>query len=337
MGLSGYVAGGAQDALTEALERRMREQIRQQQEQQQAAQLALQQQQQQAQQENQRRTIDLADLRRRDDNNRQGLELMQQDKAQMDTDAIMGSLSPEQRRMVDLRRVGIEPPKPPTRQAVTVPGANGRPMRRLVSEDELAAGVEEYREPKAALAREKPSYIQVTGPDGTMQMLTAEEIRAKGGVPTTKGNAPDPQKAREVLEKIVDAGTKLKGSPGLGNLTGNRLMNPDYNMGWSDDPRPGSKAATAKAQYDTLKSVMTLENLSLLKGAMSDKDLLFLQAAGSSLNTAMEDPAFVEELDGIISRAQQKLGIDTPAPNAGTSPVDWVYDPKTKTMKRAGQ
>lgn len=48
MALSGLVAGGAQHALDEALDRRMREQLRQQQEQQEAARLALQQQQQAA-------------------------------------------------------------------------------------------------------------------------------------------------------------------------------------------------------------------------------------------------------------------------------------------------
>lgn len=55
-----------------------------------------------------------------------------------------------------------------------------------------------------------------------------------------------------------------------------------------------------EARVDTLKANLTLDNLKLLKGPMSDKDLAFLQAVGSSLNTNMSEAAFNEELDKVI-------------------------------------
>lgn len=57
-----------------------------------------------------------------------------------------------------------------------------------------------------------------------------------------------------------------------------------------------------EAKVDTLKSNLTLDNLKLLKGAMSDKDLLFLNSIGSSLNTNMSQTAFDAELDKIITK-----------------------------------
>jgi hypothetical protein len=63
----------------------------------------------------------------------------------------------------------------------------------------------------------------------------------------------------------------------------------------------GDRAAF-EAKVDTLKANLTLDNLKLLKGAMSDKDLAFLQAVGSSLNTDMSESAFNTELDKIITK-----------------------------------
>lgn len=59
-----------------------------------------------------------------------------------------------------------------------------------------------------------------------------------------------------------------------------------------------------EAKVDTLKANLTLDNLKLLKGAMSDKDLLFLNAIGSSLNVNMSEAAFDAELDRVITKLE---------------------------------
>jgi hypothetical protein len=59
-----------------------------------------------------------------------------------------------------------------------------------------------------------------------------------------------------------------------------------------------------EAKVDSLKANLTLDNLKLLKGAMSDKDLLFLNSIGSSLNTGMSEAAFDTELDRVITKLE---------------------------------
>jgi hypothetical protein len=62
---------------------------------------------------------------------------------------------------------------------------------------------------------------------------------------------------------------------------------------------------------------MTLENLGLLKGVLSDRDMQILQSAGSSLDTKMQDPAFVAELDTIIGKVSTQLGRPPAKPKSG--------------------
>lgn len=59
-----------------------------------------------------------------------------------------------------------------------------------------------------------------------------------------------------------------------------------------------------EAKVNTLKSNLTLDNLKLLKGAMSDKDLLFLNSIGSSLDTNMSEEQFNNELDRVIKKLE---------------------------------
>lgn len=63
-----------------------------------------------------------------------------------------------------------------------------------------------------------------------------------------------------------------------------------------------------EAKVDTLKSNLTLENLKLLKGAMSDKDLAFLNSIGSSLNVNMSEEQFNKELDKVINKLETATG-----------------------------
>lgn len=86
-------------------------------------------------------------------------------------------------------------------------------------------------------------------------------------------------------------------------------------LGQSLGLQPGR--ASFEAKVNTLKANLTLDNLKLLKGAMSDKDLLFLNSIASSLDTNMSEREFNKELDRII----QKVGGVTPP---GTNQSDKV-------------
>lgn len=57
-----------------------------------------------------------------------------------------------------------------------------------------------------------------------------------------------------------------------------------------------------KKQFEKLKSMMTLENLKYLKGAMSDKDVAFIQSASTALDLGASPEAFDRELNSLYSK-----------------------------------
>jgi hypothetical protein len=75
-----------------------------------------------------------------------------------------------------------------------------------------------------------------------------------------------------------------------------------------------------EARVQTLKSHLTLDNLKLLKGPMSDKDLAFLQSVGSSLDPNMSEKAFNDELDKVIGKLQSAGGATTAGGQVVTAP-----------------
>lgn len=60
-------------------------------------------------------------------------------------------------------------------------------------------------------------------------------------------------------------------------------------------------------KVNTLKANLTLDNLSLLKGPMSDKDLAFLQAIGSSISTNMSEKEFNGQVKKVIQKLEEKV------------------------------
>jgi len=72
-----------------------------------------------------------------------------------------------------------------------------------------------------------------------------------------------------------------------------------------------------ESKVNTLKSNLTLDNLKLLKGAMSDKDLMFLNSIGSSLDVNMSEAQFDKELGRVIT----KLDPDKTITNALSGPT----------------
>lgn len=65
-------------------------------------------------------------------------------------------------------------------------------------------------------------------------------------------------------------------------------------------------------KVNTLKANLTLDNLKLLKGPMSDKDLAFLQAIGSSLTTNMSEKSFNNEMTRIVNKLEEKVAPVSP-------------------------
>lgn len=69
----------------------------------------------------------------------------------------------------------------------------------------------------------------------------------------------------------------------------------------------GSKAQNFKTEFDTFKSQLMLPLLSKLKGAMSDKDLKFLESASTSLDLSQSEEQFKNIANEMIVKMKENI------------------------------
>jgi len=121
-----------------------------------------------------------------------------------------------------------------------------------------------------------------------------------------KANNIDPKK-KEELESVLSAISKVKNSgkwflwrwdgisDALGFFSAARFLkntnedSPSLYLPWTD-------AADFEANFKSLESVLTIENLDLMTGILTDKDLEVLRGANTSLSLGMSEAAFREEM-----------------------------------------
>lgn len=65
------------------------------------------------------------------------------------------------------------------------------------------------------------------------------------------------------------------------------------------EPIAGTKEADAKTMYDALVSRMTMENMGVIKGTLSDSDMKLLRSASSTLSRTSSDKQFMRELQRV--------------------------------------
>lgn len=151
----------------------------------------------------------------------------------------------------------VPPPQPPAakKYQVTVPGPNGQPISKLVTEEELAGGMQVYREPKAAPASKAGIWIMR---DGQTLRVQEEDIRVgdkpantrEQGRPVTSGDAGRLADMDTSLGLLEGLGTKL-GTTGAGSKIGAILPNvvTEY-TGW------GADSKSRQATIDTVKQII---------------------------------------------------------------------------------
>ena len=73
-------------------------------------------------------------------------------------------------------------------------------------------------------------------------------------------------------------------------------------------PTLRGETADFEEKLKTLQSLLTLDNIGLLKGVLSDTDMKLLQSAGSSLSLRMSETGFRSELDRIAEKLTGAVG-----------------------------
>lgn len=132
----------------------------------------------------------------------------------------------------------------------------------------------------------------------------------------TAANAPT-QATQEKTAEIKNIAQELLDSPSL-----NAAVGP---VG-SRFPTLTGGTADVEAKINRLKSLLTIDNLKLLKGAMSDKDLLLLQSASTALTPMMSDQGFRQELQKIVQGASGQVG-SAPVSGKTSSGISFTVEP----------
>ena len=136
---------------------------------------------------------------------------------------------------------------------------------------------------------------------------SAYDIQLKAGEQAQKQQEAQKtqQQAQALKDRTLKAAQDLANTK-FGGITGVRSIGSFL---------PGTGEQEARAAFDQLKGLLTLENVSYLKGtgALSDREMGILERASTKLNTNLSDKAFEKELNALITElggtpAQQEQG-----------------------------
>jgi hypothetical protein len=196
----------------------------------------------------------------------------------------------------------------PQRRLVTTLGKRGEAVQRLASEEELIEGVPEYQEPKSGPAPRQPNFITLVSPDGKQQRRVSDGAEANtlmgqgwrmyDAVAARAGVGEGTPEAAKNAADIVQVATDLKNHPKF-----NRVFGPIDTM----LPTFRSGTSTAEEMRNRLESLLTVDNLDLMKGVLSDSDIKILKQAGSMLSTRINEQAAMKEINRIIEAASRTL------------------------------
>lgn len=101
-------------------------------------------------------------------------------------------------------------------------------------------------------------------------------------------------KAQTLIEQVG----KVKTHPG-------RTTGFLYNLRTFD----GTKSKDFQQELQKLQNMLTIENLDLMSGVLTDKDIEILKGAATSLDQGMSGEGFDSELDNILGAAQNSIGL----------------------------
>jgi uncharacterized protein (TIGR02594 family) len=128
-------------------------------------------------------------------------------------------------------------------------------------------------------------------------------------------------------QNILDIITSLKSDDAVLN----NAVGPISNM----LPTLRGETADFEEKLKTLQSLLTLDNIGLLKGVLSDTDMKILQSAGSSLSLRMSETGFKAELDRIAEKLTGAVGVAGGADSgfAAYAPDENVVNALTNKVK----
>lgn len=246
--------------------------------------------------------------KRRDTNNTRGIELMRIDKGDMDTEAAISSLPAHLKPIAGLLKIGAVG-KLGTEDLEDPAVRSQREADALKADEARQIRIRNATRPPQAPREKKQSWVirgDSTTPipieEGTAQPgdRPYDPVAARSSKPVNDTEAVDT--AREA-KRIASA---LVNHKGLGGA-----------FGVFDSMMPTMRQDTADAEQlrDSLRDLLTLENMGKMKGVLSDSDMKVLRNASTTLNARMSDGAARTELNRIIEVMGKVAGDEAPPAN----------------------
>lgn len=114
-------------------------------------------------------------------------------------------------------------------------------------------------------------------------------------------------KATRLLSDIAD----LRSTKGMEEAVGFKGASSLFGM--LKNPIPGSPAADYLSKLNSIIGQLTLENMGVMKGVLSDADMKIISQASTALNKDMSEPEFKKELakiEAVMQKVVQNSGVD---------------------------
>jgi len=153
--------------------------------------------------------------------------------------------------------------------------------------------------------------IQIVGTENTgyfaYNMSTGEKKQIIGAVSPIAGTVTADTAKTDKAQSVLDAIDSIKTSSG--STLGMSSIFPVI---------PGTSRVGFEEKVSRLKSLLTLENMGVMKGVLSDSDMKVIKSASTALNTSMNSTDFYAELARVeaIMRKVASAGVQT-STNAG--------------------
>jgi len=127
-------------------------------------------------------------------------------------------------------------------------------------------------------------------------------------------------KANRLLADIND----LKNTKGMEQAVG--FKGASSLFGFLKNPIAGSPAADYLSKLNSIVGQLTLENMGVMKGVLSDSDMKIIAQASTALNKDMSEPEFKKELakiEAVMQKVVQSSGADSGTGNATEGGFNW--------------
>lgn len=215
----------------------------------------------------------------------------------------------------------------PTPEAIKI--AEEERVKKNLEEKTAQAGVIlETLGIKDPILKEAARQALISG-KGLEDVYTARANAAKSAP-----KAIDNTKSMDIINGALSDISDIENNPSKEGFF-NPIKGIVRNVAMGGKPVPNTKEADLVNSINALKSKLTYDNLVLLKGSMSDKDVEFLTKIGTKLSPTMTKEAFNAELGrvkDIMNRNKSKLSGGSSS-TSGTTKKNKVFNPKTGKLE----